>query len=148
MSMRLALGSPVRQGGGCDFIYLFFLFIIFIFTRFALQVGFIQLKQLMSKETLAPEPQGCLEGHRWDWPLWVVADLKAVLCFSALGFRSYERGCPGECTSLQPARHGVSGQVSLSPIFKPPQGAQSCCCLFGNQTWMKKIGRDKGAEEG
>ena len=52
--MRLALGSPVRQGGGCDFIYLFFLFIIFIFTRFALQVGFIQLKQLMSKETLAP----------------------------------------------------------------------------------------------
>ena len=146
--MRLALGSPVRQGGGGDFIYLFFLFIIFIFTRFALQVGFIQLKQLMSKETLAPEPQGCLEGHRWDWPLWVVADLKAVLCFSALGFRSYERGCPGECTSLQPARHGVSGQVSLSPIFKPPQGAQSCCCLFGNQTWIKKIGRDKGAEEG
>lgn len=65
-----------------------------MFTRFALQVGFIQLKQLMSKETLAPEPQGCLEGQRRDWTLGAGADLKAVLCFSALGFRSYECGCP------------------------------------------------------
>ena len=113
-----------------------------------MQVGFIELKQLMSKGTLAPEPLGCLEEQRWDQTLGVGVELKAVLHFSALGFRSYECGCPREYTGLQPACDGVRGWVSLSPIFNPPQGAPSCCCLFGNQIWMNKTGRAKRAEEG
>ena len=76
----------------------------------------------MSKGTLAPEPLGCLEEQRWDQTLGVGVELKAVLHFSALGFRSYECGCPREYTGLQPACDGVRGWVSLSPIFNPPPG--------------------------